>query len=306
MLDRNDKEMTNNLVQDLLKEKRRDRFWRNVRSFAWLLLIIYVITTLFSLREGAVSTGNKKGNYVALIRVDGMIAPGRGFSAEEVLPILLDAFTDKDAAGVVIDINSPGGTPVQAAIIHDAIIAFKKKYNKRVVIVGEDLLTSGAYYVAVSGDKIYVNPNTLTGSIGVVMKGFGFVGLMEKMGVERRVYTSGTEKDRLDPFLPQTANDVEKISEVTKEVHENFVRAVMEGRKGRLHGDPAMLFNGDFWTGQTAQRLGLVDNLGNLMDAMNAEFKTTHYKEYGSTPGFVKMITGQLGSSIDNFVYGMR
>src|SRR5690606_4589545 len=102
--------------------------------------------------------------------------------------ILKDAFTDKHASGVIIDINSPGGTPVQAAIIHDAILTFKKRYHKKVIIVGEDLLTSGAYYIAVSADKIYVNPNTITGSIGVIMKGFGFVDLIKKIGVERRVY----------------------------------------------------------------------------------------------------------------------
>lgn len=305
MLDRNENDMTSSLVKDLLKEKRRDRFWRNVRSLAWFALIAYIVASLMSWRDTSPVMG-KKGSYVALIRVDGTIAPGRGFSAEDVLPVLHDAFADQSAAGVVIDINSPGGTPVQAAIIHDAILAYKKKYNKRVIIVGEDLLTSGAYYIAVSADKIYVNPNTLTGSIGVVMKGFGFVGLMEKIGVERRVYTSGDEKDRLDPFLPQTPGDLQKIQDVTKEVHENFVQAVLEGRKGKLKGDPNQLFNGDFWTGQTAVKLGLVDGLGNLMDVMHTEFKTTHYKEYGSAPGFLKMLTGQLGSSIDTFVYGLR
>lgn len=306
MQDRNEKEATSSLVQDLIKEKRKDRFWRNVRSLAWLALIAYTVFSLLSLRDTAGVSLKKGGRYVALIRVDGTIAPGRGFSAEEVLPILHDAFSDQSAAGVVIEINSPGGTPVQSAIIHDAIIAYKKKFNKKVVIVGEDLLTSGAYYIAVSGDKIYVNPNTLTGSIGVVMKGFGFVGLMEKIGVERRVYTSGDEKDRLDPFLPQTPGDVQKIKDVTQEVHDNFVHAVVEGRKGKLKGDANTLFSGDFWTGQTALKLGLVDGLGNLMDVMNTEFKTTHYKEYGTSGGFLKMLTGQIGSSIDTFIYGLR
>lgn len=306
MLDRNEKEVTSTLIEDLLKEKRRDRFWRNVRSLAWLALTAYIVMSLLSLRDTTGGIGMKGGRYVALIRVDGTIAPGRGFSAEEVLPILYDAFTDQDAAGVIIDINSPGGTPVQSAIIHDAILAYKKKYNKKVIIIGEDLLTSGAYYIACSADKIYVNPNTLTGSIGVVMKGFGFVGLMQKMGVERRVYTSGTEKDRLDPFLPQTESDVKKIQDVTQEVHDNFVQAVLLGRQGKLKGDPNTLFSGDFWTGQTALKLGLVDGLGNLMDVMNTEFKTTRYKEYGAAPGFLKMLSGQLGSSVDNFIYGLR
>lgn len=303
MQDLNEKEVTSMLVNDLLREKRAERRWKNIRFLAWFALFAYLIFGIFSLLSGSSSTSSASKNYVALIRLDGMIAPGRGVSAEETLPILHDAFADKNAKGVVIDINSPGGTPVQAAIIHDAIISLKKKYKKKVIIVGEDLLTSGAYYVAVSGDKIYVNPNTLTGSIGVIMKGFGFVDLMKKIGVERRVYTSGNEKDRLDPFLPQSPNDIEKIKQVTDEVHENFANAVLEGRKGKLHADPNTLFTGDFWTGQSALKLGLVDGLGNLTDVMQKEFQTAQYKEFGGSSGFLKMLSGQLGSTLDTFFY---
>ena len=171
------------------------------------------------------------------------------------------------------------------------------------VVIGEDLLTSGAYYVAVAGDKIYVNPNTLTGSIGVVMKGFGFVELMKKIGVERRVYIAGSEKDRLDPFLPQSKQDLEKVHEVMSEVHQNFEHAVLEGRKGKLKGDPKKLFTGDFWSGQSALSLGLVDGLGNLTDIMEKEFKTTHYKEYGGSSNFIKLLGGQLNSAMDAMFY---
>lgn len=304
MSDINNNDVTQTLVNDLLKEKRADRRWKNVRSIAWFVLFTYVVFNIFHLLGApSVPNANKSGKYAALIRLDGMIAPGRGFSAEEILPILHDAFADKNAAGVVIDINSPGGTPVQAAIIHDAILTYKKKYNKKVIVVGEDLLTSGAYYVSVAADQIYVNPNTLTGSIGVIMKGFGFVDVMKKIGVERRVYTAGTQKDRLDPFLPTNPDDLAKIQQVMGEVHQNFVQAVLDGRKGKLHGDAAQLFNGDFWSGQTAMKLGLVDGLGNLMDATEKEFHTTKFKEYGSSNNFFKMLSGQLGSAFDSLVY---
>lgn len=300
-------DVTTTLVNDLLKEKRAERRWKMVRFIAWFALFAYLIFGIFKFMNSnssiPVSSGSSKTKYAALIRLDGMIAPGRDFSSEEIVPILHDAFNDKNAAGIVIDINSPGGTPVQAAIIHDAILAYKKKYRKKVVVVGEDLLTSGAYYVAVSADKIYVNPNTLTGSIGVIMKGFGFVDLMKKIGIERRVYTAGTDKDRLDPFLPQNPNDLKKIQEVMSEVHNNFVNAVLEGRKGKLRADPSTLFTGDFWSGQTAMKLGLVDNLGNLMDAMEKEFGTTKYKEYGGTSNFFRMLGGQLGSAFDTMFY---
>lgn len=300
----NEKEASNSLIQDLLKEKRADRRWKNIRFIAWFALIAYLFFNIFNhFGKSSIGASNTMNKYTALVRLDGMIAPGREFSSQEVIPVLEDAFSDKNAAGVIIDINSPGGTPVQASIIHDAIVKFKKKYNKKVVIVGEDLLTSGAYFVAVAGDKIYVNANTLTGSIGVIMKGFGFVDLMKKLGVERRVYIAGTDKDRLDPFLPQTPEDLAKIKSVIEEVHQNFEQTVLEGRKGRLKADPATLFTGDFWSGQTAVKLGLADNLGNLMDAMQIEFDTTTFKEYGGSSGFFRMVSGQFNSAFDSMVY---
>ena len=291
------------MVHELLKEKRADRRWKNIRFVVWFALIASLIIGMVAYLNKSSSTAFD-GKYAALIRLDGMIAPGRDFSAEVLVPILEEAFKDKNAEGIVIDINSPGGTPVQASIIHDAIITFKKKYHKKVIIVGEDLLTSGAYFVAVAGDKIYVNPSTLTGSVGVIMKGFGFVDLIKKIGVERRVYISGNNKDRLDPFLPQLPEDVKKIQQVMDEVHQNFSQAVLEGRKGKLHADPSILFTGDFWSGQTALKLGLVDGLGNLMQVMDKEFKTVKYKEYEVNNNFMRLLGGQLGSTFDSMVYG--
>lgn len=178
MIDKPD--ITSNLVHDLLKEKRADRRWRNIRFIFWFLLFSYSVFNIFSLFNNNKSLSPTiGGKSVALIRLEGMIAPGRDFSSETLIPILHDAFADKSTQGVILDINSPGGTPVQAAIIHDAILTYKKKYHKKVIVVGEDLLTSGAYYIAVAADKIYVNPNTITGSIGVIMKGFGFVDLIK-------------------------------------------------------------------------------------------------------------------------------
>ncbi|OGT36912.1 MAG: hypothetical protein A3F11_09035 [Gammaproteobacteria bacterium RIFCSPHIGHO2_12_FULL_37_14] len=289
------------LVHDILKDRRAERRWKNIRFIAWFLLIALMSFSTFRLFSptSTVSTISSKGKYVALIRLDGMIAPGRSFSAEETIPILHDAFMDKNAEGIILDINSPGGTPVQSSIIHDAILALKKKYHKRVIIVGEDLLTSGAYFVAVAADKIYVNPNTITGSIGVIMKGFGFVDLLKKVGIERRVYTVGNDKDRLDPFLPQNPEDLKKIQTVMSEVHDNFSRAVLEGRKGKLHANPEELFSGDFWSGQTALKLGLVDGLGNLMDVMETEFHTNNFKEYGGMPNLFRLFGGQVGSTFD-------
>lgn len=302
MSDSNHTELTNHLVHDLLKEKRADRRWKNIRFVFWFMLFAYIIFSTMSHFDKKVTSVVSTKRYAALIRLEGMIAPERDFSAENVVPLLKEAFEDKNAEGVVIDINSPGGTPVQASIIHDAILAFKKKYHKKVVVVGEDLLTSGAYFISVAADKIYVNPNTLTGSIGVIMKGFGFVDAMKKIGVERRVYTAGTAKDRLDPFLPQNPEDLQKMQSVMNEVHQNFVNAVLEGRKGKLK-DTDKLFTGDFWSGQSAVNLGLVDGTGNLMEAMNIEFNTTEYKEYNGYSNVFKFLSGQLNTAFDTFFY---
>lgn len=294
--------LSSNLIQDILKEKRRDRRWKNIRFIAWFALILFLIASMSPFFNDSKKTLPLSGKYVSLIRLDGMIAPGRDFSAEQVIPLVRDALSDKNTLGLIIDINSGGGTPVQAAIIHDAILTLKKKYQKKVIVVGEDSLTSGAYYVAVSADKIYVNPNTLTGSIGVVMKGFGYVELMKKIGVERRVYVAGNQKDRLDPFIPQSPEDVEKIRQVMAEVHHNFTEAVLNSRKGKLHADPAILFSGDFWSGETAVKIGLVDGLGNLTDVLEKEFHTDQYREYSAGSNFLKLFTGQMGTVMDKWL----
>lgn len=305
MYDANSNDLNSLLVNQLLKEKRADRRWKIIRFICWFALFLFIAVSLSkSLGSKSIKNLGTIGGekYTALVRLDGMINADGDFSAENVLPILRRAFADKNSSGVIIDIDSPGGTPVQASIIHDAILQYKKQFHKKVIVVGEDMLTSGAYFVAVAADKIYVNPNTITGSIGVIMKGFGFVDTIKKLGIERRVYTSGTSKDRLDPFLPLNPDDIAKIKEVEDEVHKNFVQAVTEGRKGKLKGDPNVLFNGDFWSGQSAKQLGLIDDLGNLLDAMTNEFQTTRYKEYGgsNTSSLMRMIGGQFTSAIDN------
>lgn len=294
----NNPELTASLVRDLLKEKRSDRRWKNIRFFLGFLIIIAVILLILKANSPELSAGEGK-EYVALLRLDGMIGPGENFSADTVLPLLQEAFADHDAKGVVLDIDSGGGTPVQASIIHDAILDLKKKYHKKVVVVGEDMLASGAYFVAVAADKIVVNPNTVTGSIGVIMKGFGFPDLIKKLGIERRVVASGVDKDRLDPFLPQSKADLDKIRQVIGEVHSNFNQVVMQGRQKKLHADPGELFSGDFWAGSTALKLGLVDGLGNLNDVLRDEFKVSRYKDYSQSGSVLKSLAGQLGASLN-------
>ncbi|MES2216856.1 MAG: S49 family peptidase [Pseudomonadota bacterium] len=296
----NNMDLTADLVKDLIKERRRDRCWRNLRFFAGFALFLVVVIGFFTSNSPSMSDSEPGAgkDYVAMLRLNGIISPDSSFSAEQVVPQLRQAFTDKDAKGIILDIDSGGGTPVQAAIIHDEIVKLKKKYHKKVVVIGEDMLASGAYYVAVSGDKIYVNANTITGSIGVIMAGFGFPETIKKIGVERRVYAAGDHKDRLDEFLPVQADDTQKIHNVLDEVHTNFIQVVTAGRQGKLVGDTKEIFSGDFWTGESAVKLGLADGLGNLWDVMQNEFKVSRFKDYTAEGDIIKTLANKMGAML--------
>lgn len=218
-------------------------------------------------------------NCVSLIRLNGVIDSKKSFSADRVIPLLESAFENSDSKGVILKINSGGGSAAQSSLIYKAILRLKKKYNKTVVAVGEDLLASGAYFVAAAADKIYVDANTLTGSIGVIAEDFGVVDLAKKLGVTHRVYTSGKYKRRLDMFLPESKDNIEKIQEDLKEVHQNFIAAVLRGRDGKLNAGNEVLFSGDYWIGKCAKELGLVDELGDIYDVMEQEFQVTRFVE---------------------------
>lgn len=296
-------QISKNILESLLKEQRSNRRWRNFRFLVWVILII---TSLWFFNKTGIlakQAKNSNGNYVALLKMHGTIDPDGEFSAENMLQSIQEAFADPDAKGVILNINSGGGTPVQAAIIHDAIIYFKKKYHKKVIAVGEDFLASGAYYIAVAADTIYVNPNTITGSVGVIMKSFGFSNLIKKLGIERRVYMSGSAKDRFDPFLPSNLQDTKKAHQMLSVIQKNFEQVVLDARGKKIHGDYHQIFNGDFWPGSTALELGLVDKLGNLLDAMTQEFNTTKYYDYSATESILNYISGILGSNLNNFLH---
>lgn len=289
-------EHNNTLSDALLKETKASRRWKNIRFFGWILLSLLYAFLIFGPKNYKFDIKHVNKPYVSLVRLSGTIMPETDFSAVKVIPLLQKAFSDTDAKGVVIDINSPGGTPVQASIIHDKIEQLKQKYKKKVVIVGEDVMASGAYLIATSGDKIYVNKDTLTGSIGVIMSGFGFTDAMQKVGVTRRVYTAGDNKDRLDPFQPVNPVDIAKVNQVLAIAHQNFIDDVLQGRQGKLHGDPKELFSGDFWTGQQAVQLGLADGTGNLWDILQNEFGVQHYKQYKAAPNLWKILSGDAQS----------
>ncbi|MCX7120269.1 MAG: S49 family peptidase [Gammaproteobacteria bacterium] len=282
--------LENTLIQALLSEQKSTRRWKNIRFFVWLAVFLTLLFMLIGPSFSGGKTNNHDGKYISLVRLNGEIMAGSNFSARKVIPELAAAFGDKESKGVVLLINSPGGSPVQASLIHDKILQLKTKYHKQVIVVAEDTLASGAYLVATAADKIYVNADTVTGSIGVIMEGFGFSDVMKKIGISRRVFTAGTNKDRLDPFESVKPEDVAKVKKVLDAVHQDFIKDVTEGRKGKLNGDPAELFSGDFWTGSQAVTLGLADGTANIWDAAQSNFGTTHYRDYSPHDSFFENV----------------
>lgn len=287
------------IVNVFLHDRRVDRRWRNIRFFFWVFIFLLYAVLIFGPRGTKFGQTPMTKPYVSLIRLSGIIMPNTYFSSRKVIPVLNKAFKDKKAKGVVIVINSPGGSPVQASIIHDKIMQLKKKYNKKVVVIGQDALASGAYLVATAADKIFVHKDTLTGSIGVIMSGFGFTDAIQKLGISRRVFTAGDHKDRLDPFKPMDPADKAKIHHLLNLVHQNFINDVLETRRDKLRGNQNELFSGDFWTGQQAVKLGLADGTGNLWDVLQQVFKVSHYKKYSSRPSFIQALFKGVESELN-------
>ncbi|WP_219061632.1 signal peptide peptidase SppA [Pseudomonas sp. UMAB-08] len=246
-----------------VQEQRRSRRWGiffKLLTFAYLIGALMLFTPLMDVEKG-VSRGK---NHTALIEVQGMIADKEPASADNIVGSLRAAFEDSKTKGVILRINSPGGSPVQSGYIYDEIRRLRaEKPDIKVYAVITDLGASGAYYIASAADQIYADKASLVGSIGVTAAGFGFVGIMDKLGVDRRTYTSGEHKAFLDPFQPQKADETQFWQGVLDTTHRQFIASVKQGRGDRLKDkEHPELFSGLVWTGEQAQQLGLVDGLG--------------------------------------------
>lgn len=229
---------------------------------------------------------------VAVVRLTGVIGAAgplrSGLSLAKVAGQLEKAFGMKRAEAVAIAVNSPGGSPVQSRLIFSRIRALAKEKEKPVFIFAEDVAASGGYMLALAGDEIYADQSSIIGSIGVISAGFGFVEAIDKLGVERRVYTAGKSKSVLDPFLPEKAEDVRRLKAVQEDVHALFKDMVRERRGGKLQGGDARLFNGEFWSGSQALELGLIDGLGDLRSVMQEKYgEKVKLKLVGSPRGWL-------------------
>ncbi|MBA4261792.1 MAG: S49 family peptidase, partial [Comamonadaceae bacterium] len=287
------------LVFAALKEQQAARRWKLFGRLIWLLLFGAMAWVLFNGQNmgSAVSTP-----HTAVIDVKGEIASGAEASADNVIASLHAAFEDQGAQAVVLLINSPGGSPVQAGIINDEITRLKALHGKKVYAVVEETCASAAYYVAAAADEIYVDKASLVGSIGVLMDGFGFTGLMEKVGVERRLMTAGENKALLDPFSPQNEADKAHIQGMLGEIHNQFIAVVKKGRGERLKEAPDT-FSGLVWSGQQAVALGLADGLGNLDHVAREIVKAEDIVDYTQRENVGLRLARQFGVSIGQGLY---
>ena len=284
-----------------LQEARRARNWS---IFFKTLTFVYLFALLFLAMEWIGPSGGSLGPHTALIDIDGEIGVNAEVSADNTLASLRAAFDDKHTKGVILRINSPGGSPVQAGIINDEIRRLRKTHPKiPLYAVIEDICASGGYYIAVAAEKIYVDKASIVGSIGVLMDGFGFTGTMQKMGVERRLLTAGDNKGFMDPFLP--VNPVHKAHAqiMLNEIHQQFIKVVRDGRGTRLKETPEM-FSGLFWSGEKSIELGLADAIGNSGTVARDVIKEENIVDFTTHEGLADRFAKRFGASMAHSLLG--
>lgn len=292
--DRWERKALENVALAVITEQRRSRRW----GIFFKLLGFSFLAIMMSLSMGWGETkhlvdGQK---FTALVNLSGVIQESGGVSAEEINSSLREAYEHKDTAGVVVRINSPGGSPVQAGMINDEMQRLRRAYPAiPLFVVIEDICASGGYYVAVAADKIFVDKASIVGSIGVLMDGFGFTGAMEKLGVERRLITAGENKGFLDPFSPQSQQQKAYAVNMLGEIHAQFVDAVRRGRGKRLKETPDM-FSGLMWSGAKSIELGLADGYGTINSVARDVIKAEHIRDFTAESNIAEKFAERLGA----------
>lgn len=281
------------LASSALAEQKTARRWS---IFFKGLMFAYLFIILFFVLGWGSGKGNS-GPHTALIEVSGVIEAGGAVNADSFMSSLHDAYDDKNTKGIILRINSPGGSPVQAGIINDEIKRQKKLHPKiPVYAVVEDICASGGYYIAAAADKIYVDKASIVGSIGVLMDGYGFTEVMKKVGVERRLLTAGENKAMLDPFSPVNPKHQALAQAMLNEIHEQFKAVVRQGRGSRLKETPET-FSGLFWSGEESIKMGLADALGSADYVARDVIKEEKVVDFTSQEDFTSRIAKRIGAS---------
>jgi protease-4 len=292
-----ERETLEKLVFATIKEKRAARRWSIFFKLAFVIIALLCLWAYFDFNI-ADSDTDSPGRHTALIEINGEIDSEGSGSADTVVPALNKAFADSGSAAVILRINSPGGSPVQAGIIVDEILRLKKIYTqKKLYVVVDEICASGGYYIAAAADDIYVNKASIVGSVGVLMDGFGFTGLMDKLGVERRLLTAGENKGFLDPFSPQSAKHKAHAVEMLEEIHSQFIAVVRAGRGKRLKETPET-FSGLYWTGARAVDMGLADGYGTVDTVARDIVKAEDIIDYTTHEGLPERVLKKFGASV--------
>jgi protease-4 len=282
------------LALEALREQRRARRWGIFFKALTFAYLTFILILLLDLRQGDTFAGK----HTALVDIAGVIDAKGGASADNVNSALLRAFKDKNTQGVILRVNSPGGSPVQAGLIYDEIRRLRELYpNTPMYAVVEDVCASGGYYIAAAADRIYVDKASLIGSIGVLMDQFGFVDTMEKLGVERRVLSAGENKAFLDPFSPLEPRHVEHAKVLLGEIHQQFIEVVRKGRGKRLKESPE-LFSGLIWSGAKSVELGLTDGLGSVDYVAREVIKAEQVVDYTQKDNLAERLARRFGAGV--------
>jgi protease-4 len=277
-----------------LEEQRSARRWKIFFRFAFLLVMLLMAIGLLTPSKAIQDVA---GEHTALVQLEGEIAPGTMAAADVIVESLRAAFESVGSKAVVLRINSPGGSPVQAGIINDEIQRLKALHKKPLYVVVDEICASGGYYVAAAGDQIFVDKASLVGSIGVLMDGFGFTGLMDKLGVERRLLTAGKNKGFLDPFSPQNDQHKAHVEGMLKEIHDQFITVVKQGRGDKLKVQNGELFSGLIFTGEKSVVIGLADAFGSVDSVARDVVKAERLVDYTLQEGVLDRLGRRFGAA---------
>ncbi len=285
------------LAMSAIQEQRRARQWSiffKVLTLGYLFILLFMFLGLFDGKKDGLP-GSK---HTALIDLRGVISADSNANADNLIGSLQDAFGDKNTAGVILRINSPGGSPVQAGLVNDEMRRLRAKHpDIPLYVVVEDMCASGGYYVAVAADRIYVDKASIVGSIGVLMDGFGFTGTMQKLGVERRLMTAGENKGFMDPFSPRNPKHDAFTKGLLADIHQQFIDVVRQGRGKRLQETPEM-FSGLFWTGDQAVRMGLADAFGSVDSVARDVVKADSIVDFTARENIADRLAKRLGAGV--------
>jgi len=286
--------LLNDLARAYLAQQRREQRWRWIWRVVWLGVAVSVVWGTLNNMPSATAPVRP---HTALVEVRGEIANDAEANADSIMSALRNAFEDAGAQAVVLRVNSPGGSPVQAGLVNDEIRRLKALHKKKVYAICEEMCASAAYYIAVAADQIYVDKASVVGSIGVLMDGFGFTGVMDKVGIERRLMTAGSNKAMLDPYSPRNPQHEAHAQAMLDQIHKQFIDVVRVGRGKRLKDDPDT-FSGLFWNGQQAVGLGLADQLGSLDQVARDVVKAEEIIDYTQKENLAERLAKRFGAAI--------